>query len=474
MLFGLTLAAALFGRTATAATAVCFYEHTNYAGASYCVDVGTANSAPSGWNDRVSSVRVYSGYRAELFQNSNLGGTVLILTADEPNLVNRSFNDAMSSYRVTAVAATGPVCFYEHTNYGGASFCSGEGNFEVPSGWNDRASSAKVQAGYRVDMYANSAQTGTLVTLTADEPNFVARSFNDVMTSFRVSKAATNDSCSGVFEWNATTQYAALARATLQGQLYESNRATKNEIPIGTSGAWRLVAACTGGVPVGPMSNSSLFNPRCYPATVNVVVSDAAGLTPLSNRLPVANMPAVVKQIAANLCSILYKSASEVPVNYTTINLTFSNFDGVAYTSGNSVTFSTQHIQNVANAGQDVLREALGVLYHEITHIYQNNDSDASPRAAELGGTIEGVADFTRYVAGYKTYANRSKGGSWSGGYDTTAFFLEYLNRTYVDFVYRFNQQMSSTDGRTWTPAVFQTLTGKSVDTLWAEYQASF
>jgi beta-glucanase (GH16 family) len=81
----------------------------------------------------------------------------------------------------------GPVCFFENTNYGGASFCNGAGNFGVPAGWNDRASSVRVQSGYRAILYRDSNFTGTTLTLTADEPNLVNRAFNDAMTSFRIS-----------------------------------------------------------------------------------------------------------------------------------------------------------------------------------------------------------------------------------------------------------------------------------------------
>jgi hypothetical protein len=419
-LLGVTLALALFGHAASAASA-CFFEHTNFTGASFCRDAGTSNF-PTGWNDRVSSVQVTAGFRVELFQHINLGGTVLTLTANEPNLVNRNFNDQMSSFRITQIGVT-----------------------PTPTATPTATPTPTPTA------TATPTPTPTPTTTPTPDPGNV---------------------CSGAPEWNATTAWTPTQRATLQGRLYESNRATKNEIPSGSSGAWRFLGTCTG-IPVGPMPTSGLFSPRCSP-TVTVTVEDAAGLQPFSSRVPVSSIPALFAQIARNNCAMLYKSASEVPVSFTTANLVFRNMDGVAFAGGNTVTISTRHIQNVANNGQDVVREVLGVMYHEITHLYQNNDRDGSPRAPELGGTIEGVADFTRYVAGYKTYANRRKGGTWSAGYDTTAFFLEYLNRTYVDFGYRFNQSLRSNDGQTWSPAVFQQLTGKDVNTLWIEYQASF
>lgn len=85
------------GNTATGA--VCFFADVNYTGASTCVsaDSGWIGST---WNDRISSVKVAPGYRVTLFNDINFGGSSLALTGDEPNLVNRGFNDLASSYRV--------------------------------------------------------------------------------------------------------------------------------------------------------------------------------------------------------------------------------------------------------------------------------------------------------------------------------------------------------------------------------------
>jgi hypothetical protein len=85
------------GNTATGP--VCFFADVNYTGASSCVsaDSGWIGSA---WNDRISSVKVAPGYRVTLFNDINFGGSSLALTGDEPNLVNRGFNDLTSSYRV--------------------------------------------------------------------------------------------------------------------------------------------------------------------------------------------------------------------------------------------------------------------------------------------------------------------------------------------------------------------------------------
>lgn len=85
----------------TAATGpVCFYADINYTGASLCVSADSSWIG-SAWNDRVSSVKVQAGYSVTLFNDVNYGGSSLALTANEPNLVNRGFNDLASSYRVS-------------------------------------------------------------------------------------------------------------------------------------------------------------------------------------------------------------------------------------------------------------------------------------------------------------------------------------------------------------------------------------
>jgi hypothetical protein len=177
---------------ASQAASVCFYEHANYEGANWCVEAGTA-ATPDDWNDRVSSVRVPAGWSVTLYEHIGQGGASLALTADEPNLVNRAFNDVMSSYRVvapTVPTVAVPVCLYEHIDYGGASLCLAEGSAALSGAWNDFASSARVLPGYRVELFEHAGSQGRRLVLAADEPNLVPRNFNDVASSYIVAKGA--------------------------------------------------------------------------------------------------------------------------------------------------------------------------------------------------------------------------------------------------------------------------------------------
>jgi Beta-1,3-glucanase/Peptidase inhibitor family I36 len=83
--------------------AVCFWEHANYQGASFCADA----SSPwvgSAWNDRVSSLKVRAGQRVEVFDNINFGGATQPFSGDVP-FVGTALNDKMSSFRLGSNAA---------------------------------------------------------------------------------------------------------------------------------------------------------------------------------------------------------------------------------------------------------------------------------------------------------------------------------------------------------------------------------
>ncbi|RQP22156.1 hypothetical protein DZC73_24460 [Albitalea terrae] len=87
------------GTTQPPTGTICFYENANYGGASFCADA-SSSWVGSTWNDRVSSVKVTSGYAVDLYNDINYGGSTVRLTADTPNLVSLNFNDIMSSFKV--------------------------------------------------------------------------------------------------------------------------------------------------------------------------------------------------------------------------------------------------------------------------------------------------------------------------------------------------------------------------------------
>lgn len=85
---------------------VCFYTDANYGGASFCAGsdsswVGTT------WNDKISSLKVQSGYQVQLFNDVNYGGTSKTFTADAA-FVGADFNDLASSFRIVKVSTPTP------------------------------------------------------------------------------------------------------------------------------------------------------------------------------------------------------------------------------------------------------------------------------------------------------------------------------------------------------------------------------
>jgi hypothetical protein len=138
-------------------------------------------------------------------------------------------------------------------------------------------------------------------------------------------------------------------------------------------------------------------------------------------------------------------------------------YNGVAYTSGTTVTYSSAWFRNNP---QDV-----DVVTHEIMHVIQ----------AYTGGTpgwlTEGIADLVRYRYGVNngpagwTLPNWSSSQSYTNSYRVTARFLAWLeNHVRSTIVTDLNTALRN---KTYTANTWVTLTTKTVDQLWADYSAN-
>jgi hypothetical protein len=77
----------------------CFYQDANFRGQYFCVPRGaTYVRLPPGFNDRISSVRLFRA-TAVIFSDADFGGRSSRLTSNTPYL-GRSWNDRVSSIRV--------------------------------------------------------------------------------------------------------------------------------------------------------------------------------------------------------------------------------------------------------------------------------------------------------------------------------------------------------------------------------------
>ena len=109
-----------------------------------------------------------------------------------------------------------------------------------------------------------------------------------------------------------------------------------------------------------------------------------------------------------------------------------------------------------------------GMLVHETTHVYQYHDGPPS------GLLIEGIAEYVRLRAGYPLLKPKVPGGAWDDGYATTAYFLVWLDDGHPGFGYEINQSLNANDKLPWSANVFTKFAGSDVDSLWAQYQATF
>ncbi|KAJ9705153.1 hypothetical protein PVL29_003284 [Vitis rotundifolia] len=146
------------------------------------------------------------------------------------------------------------------------------------------------------------------------------------------------------------------------------------------------------------------------------------------------------------------------------VTLIIENMDGVAYASNNEIHVNANYIGNYSG---NVKREFTGVLYHEMTHIWQWNGNGQTP-----GGLIEGIADFVRLKANYAPshWVQPGQGDRWDQGYDVTARFLDYCNSLRNGFVAELNKKMRSG----YSADFFVELLGKTVDQLWTDYKAKY
>ncbi len=86
------------------------------------------------------------------------------------------------------------VCFYYDINYGGRALCAGAaGQFSrIPVRWNDRASSVRIAPGYKLQAFRDDNFNGGGYVLGSNSADFRSFSFNDLMSSFKISKSAGN------------------------------------------------------------------------------------------------------------------------------------------------------------------------------------------------------------------------------------------------------------------------------------------
>ncbi|MCO5556723.1 hypothetical protein L7F22_010274 [Adiantum nelumboides] len=115
----------------------------------------------------------------------------------------------------------------------------------------------------------------------------------------------------------------------------------------------------------------------------------------------------------------------------------------------------------------DVATEIKGVLYHEMTHVWQWNGQGRAD-----GALIEGIADYVRLTAGLAPHhwVKPGQGDRWNQVYDVTAYFLQYCDSLQSGFEAALNAKLAPG----WDVSCFEDLLGASVDRLWASYKETY
>lgn len=192
----------------------------------------------------------------------------------------------------------------------------------------------------------------------------------------------------------------------------------------------------------------------------------------------ISNPDSLEKAVDLKVCRLLYKTPDEVP-EISKVLLVVKDMEGVAYTSGlekpteKTTVFSSRYLKSVNDRLKErakIINEIDGVITHETVHIYQKS---SKKHTSDHGSVIEGIADAIRYWAGVDSISRRKKGGTWTGAYTTTGFFIIWLQENYdKDFLYKLNKYIGNNDEFHWDEAM-KKLLNKPVQTLWDEYQAA-
>ncbi|KAI8616511.1 peptidase of plants and bacteria-domain-containing protein [Chytriomyces sp. MP71] len=171
---------------------------------------------------------------------------------------------------------------------------------------------------------------------------------------------------------------------------------------------------------------------------------------------------------------VLYESESEYPP-VTHIVVALQPFDGVAATFGTAthkrLRLSSEYFTETKH-GDNLRFEVTGVLVHELTHALQFDGFGTAN-----SGFVEGLADWVRFTLGLqprhwpKYEDGPREGARWDAGYETTAYFLHFIEASHPHISKRLNLLLRDLE---WEETLFDVLTMKSVNTLWAEYLSAF
>ena len=98
-----------WGHPKVPSTGACFYKDAYFNGEYFCMKLGQNwPSMPSGFNDKISSIRLFNGAQVRIFNDNNFSGVNSRINRDVQNLkqlmlpsdTSKSWNDRISSLAV--------------------------------------------------------------------------------------------------------------------------------------------------------------------------------------------------------------------------------------------------------------------------------------------------------------------------------------------------------------------------------------
>ena len=184
----------------------CFYRDADFQGEKFCVRAGErVSQVPPGFNDRISSMRLFGRVEVTVYQNRDFQEPSLQLRDNVANFQSyqvspgHSWNDRVSSIEVTRDRDYGDfdrdgACFFKEAGYRGEKFCVGRGERieQVPPGFSDRISSIRMFGRVGVILYQDSNFRGPSLRLQDDVSNLQSyqvspgHSWNDRVSSIKV------------------------------------------------------------------------------------------------------------------------------------------------------------------------------------------------------------------------------------------------------------------------------------------------
>lgn len=207
---------------------------------------------------------------------------------------------------------------------------------------------------------------------------------------------------------------------------------------------------------------------------------DHQGQAVLERVMP--DFEAEIHRISEAIAKRLFNNVTEINI-FESVNVITDEYEFPAAKSGSDknmiLMFDLNHILNLELQSDQAIRdEIIGMLWHELTHGYNNvpNSGIYTP-GNELHTYLEALANFIRIEAGYLEHARANI--DWiddinQDAYNQTAFFLEWVVKTHrnIDFIKQFNAAAKQLP--TWSfDGAFKLILGdaRGLDIVFAEYQ---